>query len=80
MRNQLGAGLIVMMAALLLDSSAMSAVPPPEPPEPAAQKEMRERANRLMKEGRLADARDIHLTLWRVNGRPMPAFNVGMLS
>ena len=65
---------------LLLESSALSAPPAPEPPEPAAQKEMREQANRLVKEGRLADARDIHLSLWRINGRATPAFNVGMLS
>lgn len=65
---------------LLLESSAMSAPPPTEPPEPPAQKEMREQANRLVEQGRLADARDIHVAIWRLNGRPMAAFNVGSLS
>jgi hypothetical protein len=70
----------ILAVVLLLESSALSAPPAPEPPEPAAQREMREQANRLVKEGRLADARDIHLSLWRINGRATPAFNVGMLS
>jgi hypothetical protein len=73
-------GPISALLLLLLDSSAMAANGRPEPPEPAAQKELREQANRLVKEGRLADARDIHLSLWRINPRPGRAFNVGMLS
>jgi hypothetical protein len=65
---------------LLLERPAMAEKPPVSPPEPAAQKEMREQAAKLKGEGRLADARDIHLSLWKLNHRPNNAFNVGMLS
>jgi hypothetical protein len=51
------------------------------PPEAAPQKEMRDEAARLVnREARLADARDIHLSLWRLNKRAVDAVNVGVLS
>ncbi|WP_441292685.1 hypothetical protein ACSRUE_21840 [Sorangium sp. KYC3313] len=41
---------------------------------------MLDEAKRLLDEGRLADARDIHLTLWGLTKSASDAFRVGMLS
>jgi hypothetical protein len=48
--------------------------------EPAPEEKLRDEAIRLMEEGRIADARDIHVSLWRLHKRPIDAFNSGMLS
>jgi hypothetical protein len=72
--------ILITALVLSLGSSALPAPLPPEPPEPAAQKEVRDQALRLVRGGRIAEARDLHLSLWRVGQRPTDAFNVGMLS
>ena len=41
---------------------------------------MLDEAKRLVDQGRIADARDIHLTLWRLTRSASDAFRVGMLS
>ncbi|WP_437951509.1 hypothetical protein WME98_12275 [Sorangium sp. So ce296] len=71
---------LIPVLALLMESSAMAAPPPAEPQEPAAQRQMRAQAGRLVGGGHLAEARDVHLSLWRVGRRPLDAFNVGTLS
>ncbi|WP_437606993.1 hypothetical protein WMF20_39755 [Sorangium sp. So ce834] len=71
---------LIPALALLMESSAMGAPPPAEPQEPAAQRQMRAQAERLVGGGHLAEARDVHLSLWRVGRRPLDAFNVGTLS
>ncbi|AUX45067.1 hypothetical protein SOCE26_065480 [Sorangium cellulosum] len=53
---------------------------PRRPPSTAPEREMLDRAKRLLDQGRIADARDIHLTLWRLTKSASDAFRVGMLS
>ncbi|AUX46920.1 hypothetical protein SOCE26_084300 [Sorangium cellulosum] len=71
---------LIPVLVLLIEGSAMAAPPPAEPPEPAAQRRMRGQAERLVGGGQLAEARDVHMSLWRVGQRPLDAFNVGTLS
>ncbi|XXT15761.1 hypothetical protein WME94_36495 [Sorangium sp. So ce429] len=72
-----------MTAVLLLLSSpapATAAPPPRRPPSTGPEQEMLDQAKRLVDQGRIADARDIHLTLWRLTRSASDAFRVGMLS
>ncbi|WP_438003946.1 hypothetical protein WME89_34580 [Sorangium sp. So ce321] len=72
-----------MTAVLLLLSSPAPATaepPPRRPPSTGPEKEMLDQAKRLVDQGRIADARDIHLTLWRLTRSASDAFRVGMLS
>ncbi|MGK3959050.1 hypothetical protein WMF38_39090 [Sorangium sp. So ce118] len=71
---------LIPALVLLMERSAMAASPPAEPTEPAAQRQLRAQAERLVGGGHLAEARDVHLSLWRVGQRPLDAFNVGTLS
>ncbi|WP_437730656.1 hypothetical protein [Sorangium sp. So ce1335] len=70
-------------AVLLLLSCAAPARAEPlprRPPPTGPEQEMLDEAKRLVDQGRIADARDIHLTLWRLTRSASDAFRVGMLS
>ncbi|XXX73061.1 hypothetical protein WMF30_35970 [Sorangium sp. So ce134] len=70
-------------AVLLLLSCAAPAAAEPLPrrrPSTGPEQEMLDEAKRLVDQGRIADARDIHLTLWRLTRSASDAFRVGMLS
>ncbi|XXT16782.1 hypothetical protein WME94_41780 [Sorangium sp. So ce429] len=73
----------ILALVLLLECPISAAAEPPLPRRPAptkAEQDLQEQARRLVNEGRIADARDVHLTLWRLTGSASDAFNVGMLS
>ncbi|XYH95162.1 hypothetical protein ACMHYB_46360 [Sorangium sp. So ce1128] len=73
----------ILALGLLLECPISAAAEPPLPRRPAptkAEQDLQEQARRLVNEGRIADARDVHLTLWRLTGSASDAFNVGMLS
>ena len=74
---------ILITAVVLLLSCAAPAVAAPlprRPPPTGPEREMLDEAKRLLDEGRIADARDIHLTLWGLTKSASDAFRVGMLS
>jgi hypothetical protein len=72
---------LTLASALLIASPALGdPAPKRPPPEPAPQKELRDEAMRLVGQGKLADARDIHMSLWRLGKGYTDAFNVGMIS
>ncbi|AUX27149.1 hypothetical protein SOCEGT47_077290 [Sorangium cellulosum] len=73
----------LITAVLLLHScpASVAAEPlPRRPPPTGPEQEMLDEAERLVDQGRIADARDIHLTLWRLTRSASDAFRVGMLS
>ncbi|WP_437478481.1 hypothetical protein WME75_30370 [Sorangium sp. So ce1014] len=73
----------VLALALLLECPSPAVAEPPlpqRPPPSKAEHDLQQQAERLVAEGRIADARDVHLTLWRLTGSASDAFNVGMLS
>ncbi|AUX46172.1 hypothetical protein SOCE26_076770 [Sorangium cellulosum] len=72
--------LAFVMLLECLTASAAEAPLPRRPPPTKAEHDLQEQAKRLVNEGRIADARDTHLTLWRLTGSASDAFNVGMLS
>ncbi|WP_437973128.1 hypothetical protein WMF11_29785 [Sorangium sp. So ce295] len=72
---------ITAVLLLLTCSAPAAAAPlPRRPPPTGPEREMLDEAKRLLDEGRLADARDIHLTLWGLTKSASDAFRVGMLS
>ncbi|WP_437752430.1 hypothetical protein [Sorangium sp. So ce1389] len=72
----------ITAAVLLLSCPAPATAEPlpRRPPSTGPEKEMLDQAKRLVDQGRIADARDIHLTLWRLTRSASDAFRVGMLS
>ncbi|WP_437807993.1 hypothetical protein [Sorangium sp. So ce1078] len=73
----------ILALALLLECPSPAAAEPPlpqRPPPSKAEHDLQQQAQRLVAEGRIADARDVHLTLWRLSRSASDAFNVGMLS
>ncbi len=72
---------ITAVLMLLWGPAAAEAEPlPRRPPPTGPEQEMLDEAKRLVDQGRIADARDIHLTLWRLTRSASDAFRVGMLS
>ncbi|MGK3960411.1 hypothetical protein WMF38_46080 [Sorangium sp. So ce118] len=73
----------ILALVLLLECPSPAAAEPPlprRPPPSKAELDLQRQAERLVAEGRIADARDVHLTMWRLTRSASDAFNVGMLS
>jgi hypothetical protein len=83
MRRLLYSPILALVLLLLECSTSAAAEPPPlprRPPPTKAEQDLQEQAKRLVHDGRIADARDVHLTLWHLTKSASDAFNVGMLS
>ncbi|WP_437585980.1 hypothetical protein [Sorangium sp. So ce1000] len=80
MRRSLHTPITAVLVVLSFTASAVAAPLPRRPPPTGPEREMLDEAKRLLDEGRLADARDIHLTLWGLTKSASDAFRVGMLS
>ncbi|WP_437893540.1 hypothetical protein [Sorangium sp. So ce124] len=80
MRRPLHSPITTVLLLLWCTAPAAAAPLPQRPPPTGPEREMLDEAKRLLDEGRLADARDIHLTLWGLTKSASDAFRVGMLS
>lgn len=80
MRRPLLSPITAVLLLLTCPAPAAAAPLPQRPPPTGPEREMLDEAKRLLDEGRLADARDIHLTLWGLTKSASDAFRVGMLS
>jgi hypothetical protein len=80
MRRSLHTSITAVLLLLSCAAPAVAAPLPRRPPPTGPEREMLDEAKRLLDEGRLADARDIHLTLWGLTKNASDAFRVGMLS
>ncbi|WP_437766119.1 hypothetical protein WMF27_26245 [Sorangium sp. So ce281] len=80
MRRPLFSPITAVLLLLTCPVVAAAAPLPQRPPPTGPEREMLDEAKRLLDEGRLADARDIHLTLWGLTKSASDAFRVGMLS
>ncbi|XYH93900.1 hypothetical protein ACMHYB_39540 [Sorangium sp. So ce1128] len=80
MRRSLHSPVIAVLLLLSSPAPAAAEPPPRRPPSTGPEQEMLDQAKRLVDQGRIADARDIHLTLWRLTRSASDAFRVGMLS
>ncbi|WP_437954967.1 hypothetical protein WME76_25835 [Sorangium sp. So ce119] len=80
MRRSLHIPITAVLLLLSCPAPARAEPLPRRPPPTRPEQEMLDEAKRLVDQGRIADARDIHLTLWRLTRSASDAFRVGMLS